>query len=176
MVLSPSQDDLLIYSVELLSMRLLSSISTSNDTTATALGYGITKADLHEPENPRHVIFVDVGHADMSVAVVAFSKGQLAVKSTAYDRNLGGRDIDYALLEHFSKGFKIKYNIDVMSNPKALFRLSAGCEKLKKVLSANAVAPLNVESIMNDVDASSKLTRVDETQLAWYHVFRERLC
>ena len=132
-----------------------------NDTTATALGYGITKADLPEPENPRHVIFVDVGHADMSVAVVAFSKGQLIVKSTAYDRNLGGRDIDYALLEHFSKEFKTKYNIDVMSNPKALFRLSAGCEKLKKVLSANAEAPLNVESIMNDVDASSKLSRVE---------------
>ena len=130
-----------------------------NDTTATALGYGITKADLPEPENPRHVIFVDVGHADMSVAVVAFSKGQLTVKSTAYDRNLGGRDIDYALVEHFSKEFKAKYKIDVMSSPKATFRLSAGCEKLKKVLSANAEAPLNVESIMNDVDASSKLSR-----------------
>ena len=132
-----------------------------NDTTATALGYGITKADLPDPENPRHVMFVDVGHADMSVAVVAFSKGQLTVKSTAYDRNLGGRDIDYALLEHFSKEFKTKYKIDVMSNPKATFRLSAGCEKLKKVLSANAEAPLNVESIMNDIDAASKLTRVD---------------
>ena len=130
-----------------------------NDTTATALGYGITKSDLPELENPRHVLFVDVGHADMSVAVVAFSKGQLAVKSTAYDRNLGGRDIDYALLEHFSKEFKTKYKIDVMSSPKATFRLAAGCEKLKKVLSANAEAPLNVESIMNDVDASSKLTR-----------------
>ena len=97
----------------------------------------------------------------MSVAVVAFSKGQLTVKSTAYDRNLGGRDIDYALLEHFSKEFKSKYKIDVMSNPKATFRLSAGCEKLKKVLSANAEAPLNVESLMNDIDAASKLTRVD---------------
>ena len=95
----------------------------------------------------------------MSVAVVAFSKGQLTVKSTAYDRNLGGRDVDYALLEHFSTEFKAKYKIDVMSNPKATFRLSAGCEKLKKVLSANAEAPLNVESIMNDVDASSKLSR-----------------
>lgn len=130
-----------------------------NDTTATALGYGITKSDLPEPENPRHIVFVDVGHADLSVAVVAFSKGQLTVKSTAYERNLGGRDIDYALVEHFSKEFKTKYKIDVMSNPKATFRLFAGCEKLKKILSANAEAPLNVESIMNDVDASSKLTR-----------------
>ncbi|KAF9478363.1 heat shock protein 70 [Pholiota conissans] len=130
-----------------------------NDTTATALGYGITKSDLPEAENPRHVVFVDAGHADFSVAVVAFSKGQLTVKSTAYERNLGGRDIDYALVEHFAHEFKTKYKIDVMSNPKAMFRLTAGCEKIKKVLSANAEAPLNVESIMNDVDATSKLTR-----------------
>ncbi|KAH9484808.1 Heat shock protein hsp88 [Psilocybe cubensis] len=138
-----------------------------NDTTATALGYGITKSDLPEPENPRHVVFVDVGHADFSVAVVAFSKGQLTVKSTAYERNLGGRDIDYALMQHFAKEFKTKYKIDVLSNPKATFRLAAGCEKIKKVLSANTDAPLNVESIMNDVDASSKLTRDElETLIA----------
>jgi len=132
-----------------------------NDTTATALGYGITKSDLPEPENPRHVVFVDVGHADLSVAIVAFSKGQLNVKSTAYEKNLGGRDIDYALVEHFAKEFTTKYKIDVMGNPKAVFRLTAGCEKLKKVLSANSEAPLNVESIVTDVDATSKLTRED---------------
>ncbi|KAG7095173.1 hypothetical protein E1B28_005952 [Marasmius oreades] len=130
-----------------------------NDTTAAALGYGITKSDLPEQENPRHVVFVDVGQSSMSVSVVAFSKGQLVVKSTAYDRHLGGRDIDYALLRHFAEEFKAKYKIDVNSSPKAIFRLAASCERLKKVLSANAEASLNVESVMNDVDASSKLTR-----------------
>jgi len=135
-----------------------------NDTTATALGYGITKADLPEPENPRHVVFVDIGHAGMSVAIVAYSKGQLVVKSTAYEQNLGGRDIDYALVEHFSHEFKTKYKIDVLSSPKATFRLVAGCEKLKKILSANTEAPLNVESIMTDIDASSKLSREDLEQ------------
>jgi heat shock protein 4 len=130
-----------------------------NDSTAVALGYGITKSDLPEPENPRHVVFVDVGHSSLQVSVVAFSKGQLAIRSAAYDRNIGGRDIDYALVQHFAEEFKTKYKIDVLSNPKATFRLAAGCEKLKKVLSANAEAPLNIESIMNDVDASSKLHR-----------------
>ncbi|KAJ3782733.1 heat shock protein 70 family [Lentinula aff. detonsa] len=130
-----------------------------NDTTAVALGYGITKSDLPDAENPKHVAFVDVGHSTLSVAIVAFSKGQLTVKSTAYDRNLGGRDIDYALVRHFSAEFREKYKIDVLSNPKATFRLAAATEKLKKVLSANAEAPINVESIMNDVDAASKLSR-----------------
>jgi len=131
-----------------------------NDTSATALGYGITKTELPGEEEPsRIVVFVDVGHANMSVAVVAFNKGKLVIKSTAYDRHLGGRDIDFALVQYFAAQFQTKYKIDVLSNPKAVFRLQAACEKLKKVLSANAEAPLNVENIMNDVDASSKLTR-----------------
>ncbi|KAI0948941.1 hypothetical protein AcW1_008676 [Taiwanofungus camphoratus] len=136
-----------------------------NDTTAVALGYGITKSDLPEPENPRHVVFVDVGHSSTSCAVVAFSKGQLTVKSTAYDRHAGGRDIDHALLRHFAEEFEEKYKIDVLSSPKASFRLAAGCDRIKKVLSANAEAPLNVESIMNDIDASSRLTREEYEKL-----------
>ena len=138
-----------------------------NDTTAVALGYGITKADLPEdPEKPRNVVFVDVGHSNYSVAVVAFSKGQLTVKSTAYDRNFGGRDFDHALVQHFAEEFKTKYKIDVNTSPKAIFRLTTGCERLKKVLSANAEAPLNVESIMNDIDAASSLTREEFEKLA----------
>lgn len=130
-----------------------------NDTTAIALGYGITKSDLPEADNPRHVVFVDVGHSSLSVSVVAFSKGLLQVKSTAYDRHAGGRDIDYALIQHFATEFKKKYGIDVLSSPKAMFRLGAGCDRVKKVLSANTESPLNVESIMNDIDATSKLNR-----------------
>jgi heat shock 70kDa protein 4 len=130
-----------------------------NDYAAVALGYGITKSDLPEVENPRNVVFIDVGHSSLSVAVVAFSKGQFNVRSAAFDTHLGGRDIDLALVRHFAAEFKEKYKIDVLSNPKAVFRLQAACEKLKKVLSANSEAPLNVESIMNDIDASSKLTR-----------------
>ncbi|KIJ23624.1 hypothetical protein M422DRAFT_39529 [Sphaerobolus stellatus SS14] len=131
-----------------------------NDTTAVALGWGITKTDLPEPDQPpRHVVFIDIGHSNYSVAVVAFSKGQLSVKSTAYDRHFGGRDIDYALVQHFAKEFKTKYKIEVNSNAKAIFRLSAQIERIKKILSANNDAILNVESIMNDIDASSKLNR-----------------
>ena len=137
----------------------LNALRLINDTTATALGYGITKSDLPEAENPRHVAFVDMGHSTFSVAIVAFSKGQLAVKSTAYDPHLGGRDIDLALVRYFAEEFKGKYKIDVLSNPKATFRLIAGCEKLKKVLSANSEAPMNIENIMVDVDASSHLSR-----------------
>lgn len=133
-----------------------------NDTTATALGYGITKADLPEDaDKARNVVFVDVGHSCYSVAVVAFSKGQLTVKGVAFDRNFGGRDLDYALVQHFGKEFEKKYKIEVLNSPKAVFRLTTACERLKKVLSANQEAPINVESITNDVDASGSMNRAD---------------
>lgn len=131
-----------------------------NDTTAAALGYGITKTDLPE-EKPRHVVFCDIGHSSYSVAVVAFVKGQLSIKSTAFDRHFGGRNFDQVIVDHLAEEFKAKKNIDVYSNNKAIFRLRAAAEKLKKVLSANPQAPINIESIMNDIDVSAIVTRSD---------------
>ncbi|KAI5779250.1 heat shock protein 70 family [Geopyxis carbonaria] len=133
-----------------------------NDTTATALGWGITKLDLPAPEETaRRVCFVDIGHSNYTVSVVSFRKGELTVLATTYDRHFGGRNIDKALIDHFAVEFKEKYKIDIMTNSKAYFRVAAAVEKLKKVLSANAQAPINVESVMNDVDASSMLKRED---------------
>jgi len=70
------------------------------------------------------------------------------------------------LVDHFAAQFKTKYGIDVKSNGKAMIRLMTGCEKLKKVLSANAEAPLNIESIMEDRDVSSMMKRAEFEELA----------
>ena len=133
-----------------------------NDTTATALGYGIPRTDLPTPEEkPRRVAFVDIGHSDYTTSIVEFKKGELSVKSTAYDRHFGGRDFDKALIQHFAKEWKEKYKIDINGNPKSLVRTAAACEKLKKILSANAQAPISIESLMNDVDVQGILKRED---------------
>ncbi|KAF2193090.1 heat shock protein Hsp88 [Zopfia rhizophila CBS 207.26] len=131
-----------------------------NDATATALGYGITKLDLPGPEEkPRRVCFIDIGHSNYVVSVVEFRKGELAVKATAWDRHFGGRNFDKAMVDHFAKEFREKYKIDINENLKARFRVQAGVEKLKKILSANTVAPLNIESVMNDIDVRGMLKR-----------------
>ncbi|KAH9908613.1 heat shock protein Hsp88 [Xylariomycetidae sp. FL2044] len=138
----------------------LKCLRVMNDTTATALGYGITKLDLPGPEEkPRRVAFIDIGHSNYTCSIVEFKKGELVVKSTAYDRHFGGRDFNQALVEHFHKEFKAKYKIDITSNPKAMVRVEAAAEKLKKILSANQQAPMNIESLMNDIDVSAMVTR-----------------
>lgn len=44
-----------------------------NETTATALAYGIYKQDLPAPEEkPRNVVFVDFGHSSLQVCIFCY--------------------------------------------------------------------------------------------------------
>ncbi|KAI9107505.1 hypothetical protein K1719_021542 [Acacia pycnantha] len=136
-----------------------------HETTATALAYGIYKTDL--PENDQlNVAFVDVGHASMQVCIAGFKKGQLKVLAHSFDRSLGGRDFDEVLFHHFSAKFKEEYKIDVFQNARACLRLRAACEKLKKMLSANPEAPLNIECLMDEKDVRGLIKRDEFEQLS----------
>ncbi|CAI4053241.1 hypothetical protein SKDZ_16G1680 [Saccharomyces kudriavzevii ZP591] len=138
----------------------LNPVRIVNDVTAAGVSYGIFKTDLPEgEEKPRIVAFVDIGHSSYTCSIMAFKKGQLKVLGTACDKHFGGRDFDLAITEHFADEFKSKYKIDIRENPKAYNRILTAAEKLKKVLSANTNAPFSVESVMNDVDVSSQLSR-----------------
>ena len=153
----------LMDAAEIAGLKLLRLI---NDTTATALGYGITKLDLPTAEEkPRRIAFVDIGHSNYTCSIVEYKKGELAVKATAYDRHFGGRNFDKALIDHFAKEFKEKYKIDIYTNPKALVRVAAAAEKMKKILSANAQAPISIESLMNDVDVHGIMKRDELEEL-----------
>eukprot|EP00245_Coleochaete_scutata_P016998 TRINITY_DN812_c0_g1_i1.p1 TRINITY_DN812_c0_g1~~TRINITY_DN812_c0_g1_i1.p1 ORF type:complete len:845 (+),score=229.45 TRINITY_DN812_c0_g1_i1:156-2690(+) len=136
----------------------LNPLRLMHETTATALAYGIYKTDLPETD-PLHVAFVDVGHSSLQVCITAFKKGQLKMLAHTFDRNLGGRDFDEVLFNHFADQFKTEYKMDVRSNTKACMRLRAACEKLKKVLSANPEAPLNVECLMDEKDVRAHIKR-----------------
>ncbi|PTB64025.1 heat shock protein 70 [Trichoderma citrinoviride] len=152
-----SQRRALLDAAEIAGLKVL---RLMNDTTAAALGWGITKLDLPGPEEkPRRVCFIDIGHSNYTCSIVEFKKGELAVKATAWDRNFGGRDFDKALVDHLAKEFKGKYKVDIHTHGRAMARTIAAAEKTKKILSANQQAPVNIESLMNDVDASAMVTR-----------------
>ncbi len=144
----------------------LNPVRIVNDVTAAAVSYGVFKTDLPEgEEKPRIVAFVDIGHSNYTCSIMAFKKGELKVLGTAYDKHFGGRDFDRAITEHFADEFKAKYKIDIRENAKAYNRILTQAEKLKKVLSANTAAPFSAESVMNDVDVSSQLTREELEEL-----------
>ncbi|KAJ0701581.1 putative Heat shock protein 70 family [Helianthus annuus] len=136
-----------------------------HETTATALAYGIYKTDL--PENEQlNVAFVDIGHASMQVCIAGFKKGQLKILAHSFDRCLGGRDFDEVLFQYFAEKFKTEYKIDVFTNARACLRLRAACEKLKKVLSANPEAPMNIECLLDDKDVRGFIKRDEFEQIS----------
>jgi len=140
-------------------MRLL------HETTATALAYGIFKTAEFTDE-PSNVVFVDVGHSAMQVCVAQFTKKGLKILSTGFDRNLGGRNFDNVMFEHFCDEFAASKKVDIRSNARASLRLKLAIEKMKKILSANPMAPLSIECIMDDVDVKSSMTREKMQELA----------
>jgi heat shock protein 4 len=92
-----------------------------NETTAVALQYGILKPLSKSQE--LKCLFVDVGHSSTQVSLVSFTEGKLTVLGTAADRNLGGRDFDDVLVQHFHAYIKDKYKMDVSTEVKAMSKL-----------------------------------------------------
>ncbi|KAJ0647699.1 putative Heat shock protein 70 family [Helianthus annuus] len=84
----------------------------------------------------------------------------------SFDQNLGGRDFDEVSFNHFIAQFNEKHKIDVYSNARASLRLRASCEKVKKVLSANAEAPLSIECLIGDTDLRGIVTREEFENLS----------
>ncbi|CDR40561.1 CYFA0S05e01860g1_1 [Cyberlindnera fabianii] len=136
----------------------LNPVRIVNELTAAAVGYGVFKTDLPD-DKWTNMAFVDIGHSSYEVTIAALKKGELKVLGSSYDKNFGGRDLDLAIANHFADELDSKYKVDVRSNPKSFSRMLASAEKIKKILSANTQAPFNVESVINDIDFSSSMTR-----------------
>lgn len=86
----------------------LNVLKLMNDTTATALAYGIYKQDLPEPDKPsRNVVFVDCGHTGTQVAAASFNKGKLSMLASGFC-NSGGRNFDEEMCKHFAAEFSTK--------------------------------------------------------------------
>merc|ERR1712038_410991 len=145
----------------------LNVLKLMNDTTATALAYGIYKQDLPAPEEkPRNVVFVDCGHTGIQAAACSFNKGKLVMQSCAYDRSCGGRAFNEVLAKKFAEDFKAKYKVDAFTNVKAMLKLISESEKLKKQMSANTnKMPLNIECFMEDKDVSGSVNREEFEEL-----------
>jgi heat shock protein 4 len=133
-----------------------------NEQTAVALDYGMWKNARNVfDEKAQNVMFVDVGFAGTWVSCVSYTKGKLSVLSCASDRELGGRDVDSALMEQFAAEFQAKNkSMDPRKDVKAMLKLRSAAEKAKQVLTPEGMnkAEVYVEYLMNETDLRSMLT------------------
>ncbi len=110
-----------------------------NEPTAACLAYGIDKKG-----NDEKIMVFDLGGGTLDVTVMDFGAGVFQVLSTSGDTQLGGTDMDNALLEYVTSEFKKETGADVRKDPMATQRVREAVEKAKIELSTTFETDLNL--------------------------------
>ncbi|XP_010440120.1 PREDICTED: heat shock 70 kDa protein 17 [Camelina sativa] len=145
-------------------------LSLVNEHSGAALQYGI---DKDFSNGSRHVIFYDMGSSSTYAALVYYSAysekeygktvsvNQFQVKDVRWDSGLGGQSMEMRLVEHFADEFnkQLGNGVDVRKFPKAMAKLKKQVKRTKEILSANTAAPISVESLHDDRDFRSTISR-----------------
>ncbi|KAI0636730.1 heat shock protein HSS1 [Trametes polyzona] len=126
-----------------------------SEPTAVAVAYSLDK----KTDEDHNVLILDIGGGATNVSLSVTEGSVLEVKAYAGDTHLGGEDFDNRLVDHFVQEFKHRYKKDLSSNARALRRLHAAVERAKRSLSQLSQAHLEVDSIFQDIDFNTSLTR-----------------
>jgi heat shock protein 4 len=92
------------------------------------------------------------------------------------DKNLGARQIDYALFDLLGGEFEKKYGCDPRTSPRCRLRLLDGIEKMRKLLTSNKEADVICEALMEDEDLKRHFSRDDLEELIAPSVAKLRAC
>ncbi len=113
-----------------------------NEPTAAALAYGLDKGSKEQ-----RVLVFDFGGGTLDVTIMEFGDGVFEVKSTSGDTELGGTDMDKAVINYVVKTFKDQTGIDVSSDNVAMERIREAAEKAKIELSTVVTTDINLPFI-----------------------------
>ncbi|MDD2804782.1 MAG: molecular chaperone DnaK [Elusimicrobiales bacterium] len=117
-----------------------------NEPTAAALAYGIDK----EGKDQKIMVF-DLGGGTLDVTIMELGKeGTFDVISTSGDTQLGGTDMDRALVEFIAGEFRKDTGIDLMGDATATQRIKEAAEKAKIELSTTMETEINLPFISAD--------------------------
>ncbi|HAX61339.1 MAG TPA: molecular chaperone DnaK, partial [Elusimicrobia bacterium] len=97
-----------------------------NEPTAACLAYGLDKKGKDEK-----ILVFDFGGGTLDVTIMDFGGGVFEVKSTSGDTQLGGTDMDNALIDFIASEFKRDSGIDIRQDKMAVQRLKEAAEKAK---------------------------------------------
>ncbi len=124
-----------------------------NEPTAASLAYGIDKKD----EEQKILVF-DFGGGTLDVTVMEFGDGVFEVKSTSGDTQLGGTDMDKALVDYIVAEFRKDKGVDLTKDNMAVERLREAAEKAKIELSTVMETDINLPYITADKSGPKHLT------------------
>ena len=133
-----------------------------NEPTAASLAYGMDR-----PEKEMKIMVFDLGGGTLDVTImeVAPSKDDagkvtpvFTVLSTNGDTQLGGTDMDNALIDYVANEFKASNGIDLRNDKVAVQRVREAVEKAKIELSTVMSTEINLPFISADANGPKHLT------------------
>ncbi|MGC8538091.1 MAG: molecular chaperone DnaK [Candidatus Micrarchaeia archaeon] len=120
-----------------------------NEPTAACLAYGLDKADKE-----MKILVYDLGGGTLDVTIMEFGGGVFEVKSTSGDTQLGGTDMDNAIVEFLLDEIKKQNSVDISKDIQAMQRLREAAEKAKIELSTVLTSEINLPFLTQDANKS----------------------
>ena len=125
-----------------------------NEPTAAAIAYGLDKKG-----GEKNILVFDLGGGTFDVTLLTIDNGVFEVLATNGDTHLGGEDFDQRVMAYFIKMLKKKEGVDISGDKRALQKLRRETERVKRALSSQHQARLEIESLHEGFDFSESLTR-----------------
>ncbi|HVC58083.1 MAG TPA: molecular chaperone DnaK [Candidatus Acidoferrales bacterium] len=116
-----------------------------NEPTAASLAYGVDKVD-----KDMKILVYDLGGGTLDVTIMEFGKGVFEVQSTSGDTQLGGTDMDNAIVDFLSNEVKTATGVELAPNHQAMQRLREAGEKAKIELSTVLTTDINLPFLAED--------------------------
>jgi molecular chaperone DnaK len=123
-----------------------------NEPTAAALAYGLNKLD----QEMRILVF-DLGGGTLDVTIMEFGQGVFEVKATSGDTQLGGTDMDMALVDYIVENYRRETGIDLRKDQSAMNRVREAAERAKIELSSMTETEINLPYIAYDTSGPKNL-------------------
>jgi len=130
-----------------------------NEPTAACLAYGLDKAGKEQK-----IMVFDFGGGTLDVTILEMGwddehkAATFEVIATSGDTQLGGTDMDNALIDYITKEFKKETGIDLKNDKMAMQRVREAAEKSKVELSSTLSTDLNLPFITADQSGPKHLT------------------
>ncbi len=116
-----------------------------NEPTAASMAYSLDKTGAEQ-----RILVFDLGGGTLDVTIMEFGGGVFEVKSTSGDTQLGGTDMDGAVLDYLVGVFLHETGINVQSDKTAMQRLREAGEKAKIELSTTLESEINLPFLSAD--------------------------
>jgi len=129
-----------------------------NEPTAAALAYGLDRA-----EKELKIMVFDLGGGTLDVTMMDVGRPGpkeppvFEVLSTNGDTQLGGTDMDNALIDYIAQEFKASNGIDLRNDKMAIQRVREAAEKAKIELSTVPTTDINLPFITADASGAKHL-------------------